>query len=182
MKRDVRIAGRGGQGILLTGVILGMAATIYDEKMATQMQSYGPEARGGASKTDVIISDDPINYPFILMADVFVALSAPAYQKYRREVKKDGVTYVDPQMVPSYSTKCIEIPAMSMALELGAEIVTNMVMLGAVTTHASLVTYESLSKAISATVAPDYTDLNLRAIEKGRDYVQHHLMEEKKNV
>jgi len=182
MKHEVRIAGRGGQGILLTGVVLGKAATIFDGKMATQMQSYGPEARGGASKTDVVISDDPINYPFILMADVFVALSAPAYQKYRREVKKDSLSYVDPQQVPSYSTRCVEIPAMSLALELGAEIVTNMVMLGAVTTHASLVSFEALSKAITSSVAPDYVDLNIRAIGKGRDYVEHHLIEENKNV
>ena len=132
MIKEIRIAGSGGQGIIMSGYLLGMAATIYDNKIATQTQSYGPEARGGASKTEVIISDDNIYYPYVQMADIFVSLSQPAYDKYRRDVKRDSLTFIDPIFVRPSREGCISISATQEAISLGSKIVAIIIMLCAV--------------------------------------------------
>jgi len=88
MRTEIRIAGFGGQGVALAGVILGKALTIYSDYEAVMTQSYGPEARGGASSANLIISDEPIDYPFVLKPDILVALSQEAYTLYRPDAKK----------------------------------------------------------------------------------------------
>jgi len=169
MRREIRISGSGGQGIIMAGYLLGKAASIYDNKISTQVQSYGPEARGGASKTEVIISDDNIYYPFVQMADIFVSLSQLGYNRYRREVKKDSVTLIDPIFVKPVKNGCLEIPATKIALDLGSKIVANIVMLGAMAEITKVVTIESLEESIKSTVNDRFLDINLQAVNKGRE-------------
>ncbi|NJD58745.1 MAG: 2-oxoacid:ferredoxin oxidoreductase subunit gamma, partial [Anaerolineae bacterium] len=92
---EIRLAGEGGQGMILAGIILAEAAAIFDNKNATQTQSYGPEARGGASKAEVVISGAEIDHPEVIIADVLVAMSQEACDKYAGNLKKDGLLIVD---------------------------------------------------------------------------------------
>src|SRR5512136_3011541 len=98
-RTEIRLAGEGGQGMILAGIILAEAAAIYDGKMAVQTQSYGPEARGGASKSEVVIADGEIDHPEVLSADVVVALSQEAYNKYAVCIKPGGLLIVDDEKV-----------------------------------------------------------------------------------
>jgi len=151
--------------------VLGKAATIYNGLMATQTQSYGPEARGGASKTEVILSDEEINYPFIGMADILVSLSQTSYTKYVHEVKKEGMMLVDTDLVLHHANKCIEVPAAKIAIELGSVMVANMVMLGALSSLTGLVTLEALTSAVKSSVPPMYFDMNVAALKRGQEFV-----------
>jgi 2-oxoglutarate ferredoxin oxidoreductase subunit gamma len=98
-RTEIRLAGEGGQGMILAGIILAEAAAIYDGKQAVQTQSYGPEARGGASRSEVVISDSEIDHPEVLSADVVVALSQEAYKKFARTVRAEGLLIVDEDQV-----------------------------------------------------------------------------------
>ncbi|MHC1605215.1 MAG: 2-oxoacid:acceptor oxidoreductase family protein [Candidatus Methanofastidiosia archaeon] len=167
MRKEIRIAGSGGQGIILAGVVLGKAASVFDSKIASHTQSYGPEARGGASKSEVIISDEDINYPFITMADVLVTLSQQAYDKYRQEVKKEGITLIDTDLVLSHNNRSIEIPAMRTAISLGSKLVANMVMLGALIKFTNVVALDSLKKSVKNTVPGRFCELDMKAIDGG---------------
>ena len=115
-------------------MILGKAATLYEDLEAVMTQSYGPEARGGASSADVILADAPIAYPFVQQADILVALSQEAYKKYRPLAKKDALVLIDRDLVqPNDGDKVHAIPSTHLAEELGRRIVTNIVMLGFLT-------------------------------------------------
>jgi len=168
MRREVRISGSGGQGIIMAGYLLGKAASIYDGRISTQVQSYGPEARGGASKTEVIISDDEIYYPFIQMADIFISLSQQGYNMYRRDVKKDATTFIDPSFVRP-KNNCYSIPATTVALELGSSIIANIVMLGAVAEVTKIVSIEALQDSITTTIDDRFQQLNIDALLRGRE-------------
>ena len=102
MRYDIRFSGSGGQGIITAGILLAQAAAIKGGKNAVQSQSYGPEARGGASKAEVIISDDEINYPKIVSPDIVISLTQEAYNKYAVDLKDDAVVIVDTTMVHEY--------------------------------------------------------------------------------
>ncbi|HIE28418.1 TPA: 2-oxoacid:ferredoxin oxidoreductase subunit gamma, partial [Candidatus Poribacteria bacterium] len=98
-KIEIRIAGLGGQGVVLAGVLLGTAAAVYDKKHVVQTQSYGAEARGGAARSEVIISDSPIIYPKVLRPDLFVAMSQTALDKYIVDLKNNGKLFIDEELV-----------------------------------------------------------------------------------
>ena len=172
MSSKIRIAGSGGQGILMAGVILGKAASVYDGKWATQTQSYGPEARGGASKTDVIISSAEINYPFITGCDVLVCLSQLAYTKYGKDLAESGMRIIDPDMVVEHNGDGIPIPASSAAEALGSPLVANMVMLGALAELYGPVSVEALEQAIESTVSKRFVELDVLAVRKGVELAQ----------
>ena len=99
MRQEVRIGGFGGQGVIMTGIVIGKAASLFDGKNAVQTQSYGPEARGGASKTEVVISDEPIDYPKVQAPDIFIAMSQTALMKYKDDLKEEGILIIDPDLV-----------------------------------------------------------------------------------
>ena len=100
MKRyEIRIAGFGGQGVVTVGKIVGVAAALHDKKNAVQTQSYGPESRGGACKSEVVLSDGEIHYPKVRTADVLVALSQPALDIYLKDLKPGGILIIDPLTV-----------------------------------------------------------------------------------
>lgn len=173
MKKEIRISGFGGQGVALAAVILGKAATLYEDLEAVMTQSYGPEARGGASSADVILADAPIAYPFIQQADILIALSQEAYKKYRPQAKKDALVLIDRELVqPDTGDKVKAIPATRLAEGLGRRIVTNIVMLGYLTSVSGLVKRENMEKALEESVKAKTIPLNLKAFATGFEYVE----------
>ena len=131
-RMEIRLAGEGGQGMILAGIILAEAAAIYDNKNATQTQSYGPEARGGASKAEVVIAQGEIDHPEVIIADVLVAMSQEACDKYAGNLKKDGLLIVDQERVGRVpSSRAIKVPITRLAQESsGKSITANVVALG----------------------------------------------------
>lgn len=166
MRKEIRIAGFGGQGIVLSGFILGQAA-LLDGNSAVQSQSYGPEARGGAAKSEVIISDEKIDYPRVTEADVFVAMSQEAYDKLRGDLREKGLILIDKDLVEASGKAIKGIPFTKIADKLGKKIVANVVMLGALTAITGIVSKESIKKAIEANVPRKALKINMKAFEKG---------------
>jgi 2-oxoglutarate ferredoxin oxidoreductase subunit gamma len=173
-RKEVRFTGFGGQGMAVVGYILGRAGAVYDGNSATMTQSYGPEARGGASSSQVIISPERIFYPYVIESDVLVAMSQEGYNKHRKNLKPNGRLLIDEDLVElaaDESAKNIfKIPATRFAEEIGRKIVANIVMLGFFSGLADFVSEEALRKAISESVPKPTIKLNLKAFDKGRDY------------
>ena len=170
---EVRIAGFGGQGVVLSGVLLGTAAALYDKKNVTQTQSYGAEARGGAARSEVIISDAPIIYPKVLEPDILVAMSQTALDKYIDDLKANGTLIIDAELVkdlPERSDISIYKGEFSKTAEeeLGRRIVANMIMLGFLTTLTKITSTEALTETVQTGVPKGTEELNLNALEIGR--------------
>jgi len=171
MKNEIRISGFGGQGVALAALVLGKAATLYEDLEGVMTQSYGPEARGGASSADVILSDEPIAYPFVQQADILIALSQEAYKRYRPLAKKEALVLIDQDLVQPDSKDSVKaIPATKLAEGLGRRIVTNIVMLGFLTAVSGLVTRENMEKALEESVKAKTLSLNLKAFATGFEY------------
>ena len=168
----IRVAGFGGQGVILSGYIIGKAASIYDKKEATLIQSYGPEARGEACSSQVIISDTTINYPLVDTPDVLIAMSQEGYKKFEASVKKDGVILVDEDLVSPSPTdnRVMKIPATRIAEELGRKVVANMVMLGFFTSQCKIVSIDGMRDSIETSVLKGTEELNLNAFNHGYEY------------
>jgi len=172
----VRFGGVGGQGIVLAGRLLGKAASIFDGKDAVCTQSYGPEARGGASRADVVISDHSVDYPFVLEADILAVFFQEAYLMFRKQVKPGGLMLVDSRLVKpaDEATEYRLVPATETAEELGSRVVANIVMLGYLVGATGVVSRESVEKAIKSTVKKHVLDLDLRAFEAGLGMAAEH--------
>ncbi|MFO7677657.1 MAG: 2-oxoacid:acceptor oxidoreductase family protein [Thermoplasmatota archaeon] len=169
MKKELRICGFGGQGIILSGFIIGKAAAVYMNYNAVQSQSYGPEARGGAARSEVIISDEKIGYPRPTSIDFFVGMSQEAFDTYRQDIRKDTVIVIDPDLVPRHEIgqPVYKINAQQIAEKLGNKIVTNIVMVGASTAIFKLLEYEAVKKAVLDSVPSRFKELNEKAFDKG---------------
>ncbi|RLE12641.1 2-oxoacid:ferredoxin oxidoreductase subunit gamma [Candidatus Aerophobetes bacterium] len=167
---EIRLSGAGGQGLILAGLILAEAAGIYDGKNVVQTQSYGPEARGGASRSEVIISEEEIDYPKVVNPDILLALTQEACDKYYRELKKDGVLIVDSfyvKKVPSHRN-LICLPITSIAeKEVGRKLVANIVALGILTEFTGIVSKEAIKKAVLRRVPKGTEKINERALGVG---------------
>ncbi|MEM3580484.1 MAG: 2-oxoacid:ferredoxin oxidoreductase subunit gamma, partial [Candidatus Bathyarchaeia archaeon] len=167
-------AGFGGQGIIKSGIMVATAACIYGGKHAVQTQSYGPESRGGACRSEVVIADDEIDFPKVTEPDILVVMSQHAYNEYAETVKKGGTIILDPDMIPNESeiegVKVFRVPATRMAEELGRRIVANVVMLGAFAAITGIVDREALKESIKANVPRGTEELNLKAFEIGYEY------------
>ena len=172
MKKEIRICGFGGQGIILAGVILGEAA-VRAGVQAVQTQSYGPESRGGAARSEVVISSDPIDYPRVSSADVLVALSQTAYDKYR-EASSDRITLIDQDLVKGDG---IALPFTKTAEEVGHQIVANIVMLGALSALLDFIPLETLEQTIARNVPKRTVELNMKAVRAGRMLYQSRALE-----
>jgi len=168
---EFRLSGAGGQGLIFTGMLLGEAAAIYEGKNAVQTQSYGPEARGGASRSEVIISDDEIDYPKVRHPDLLLCMAQEAYKKYHAGLKEEGILIVDPQFVkevmpqkgPVYS-----IPLTQIAGEkTGKKITANVVALGAMAAITGQVSLEAIRKAVVKRAPRGTESVNLTALEEG---------------
>ena len=168
-RMEIRLAGEGGQGMILAGIILAEAAAIYDGKQATQTQSYGPEARGGASRSEVVISDGEIDHPEVLSADVVVALSQEAYNKFGRTMNVSGLLIVDEDRVKtSLDFNGIKIPVMRIARETtGRAITANTVALGVLVGLTNLVSRAAIEKAIAARAPKGTEEMNRKALQAG---------------
>ncbi len=169
MRQEIRICGFGGQGVITAAVILGKAATVFDNMIATQTQSYGPEARGGAARAEVVISRQRIGYPGVIAADVLVAMSQEALNKYKGSVKQDGIVIIEPDLIPdaAIDRSVYQVRATQIAEDLGNTIVTNIVMLGALVAIARPVSREAIIAATLESVPITFKDLNRRALEAG---------------
>lgn len=166
---EIRLAGSGGQGLILAGLILAEAVAIHDGRNAIQTQSYGPEARGGASKSEVIISDGSIDYPKVMSADVLLALSQEACDKYFYGLKPEGLLVVDSDLVERVpSNRAVEVPVTKLAEEVtGRAITANIVGLGLVGGLTGIVSREALEKAVAERVPKGSAEDNLRAMAAG---------------
>ena len=174
MRLEIRAAGFGGQGIIRAGLMLATAACIYGDKNAVETQSYGPESRGGACKSEVVISDKEIDFPKVSKPDILIAMSQEAYNQYAHTLKQGGTLLLDSDMVlkqkKNLNIQVFEIPATKIAEKLKNTIVANVVMLGAFTSITNLVEVEAIKKSIRDNVPKKTGKLNLVAFEKGYDY------------
>lgn len=166
---EIRFGGSGGQGIILAAVILAEAAGAYEGFHVCQTQSYGPEARGGRSKAEVVISNQEIDYPKVTQMDLFLAMNQAALDAYFFDFKPNGLLVVDSTFVKQIpSSRVITIPFTRIARdEIGNQVVANIVALGAVGKLSQKVSSESLEQAVIAKVPPRFKDLNLEALKVG---------------
>ena len=169
MRIEIKFGGLGGQGIITMGFILANAAAIYDGKECVFTQDYSAEARGGASTSEVIISDQDIDYPHVTKADYLVLMSQSAYRDYVDKLKKDGILIIDSDLVhpENERRKVYGIPATKIAENLGNTIVANIVMLGFFTGITKMLKKESVINAIRDRVPKKFWDLNEKAFEMG---------------
>jgi len=173
---EIRFSGAGGQGLITAGIILAEAAAIIEKRHAAQSQSYGPEARGGASKSEVIISDSPIDYPKATIVDACLAMTQESADKYANGIKKGGILLLDSDFVkkdPQGDFKTYKLQITRTAKEeLGREIVANVVALGAMVALTGVVSREAGETAVLAKVPEAFVDLNKKAyalgFEKGK--------------
>lgn len=173
-KTEIRIGGLGGQGVIMAGMILGKAASIYDHKNAAMIQSFGPEARGSACSTQVTIDDNPIGYPYVEKLDVLVALSQEAFELFRADLKPEGVLVYEEELVKPHdlpdSVQTYGTPATRFAEQMRRTMVLNIVMLGFVTAVTNLASLEAMRQAVEASVPPGTERLNLAAFFRGYSY------------
>jgi 2-oxoglutarate ferredoxin oxidoreductase subunit gamma len=170
-RHEVRIAGFGGQGVVLSGIVLGTAA-MYDDHFSTQVQSYGPEARGGACKSEVVISDEEISFPMVTRPEFFIALSQEALDKYIEDLPEGKTLIVDEDLVKNIPEKkgvmIHRLPMTRVAdRQLKNRMFANIVMIGAVTDFTGLVSREAMREAVRNIVPRATIEKNLAALEAG---------------
>ncbi len=179
-RQEFRFAGFGGQGLLVAGIILGRTAAIYAGKQAAQTQSYGTEARGGASQCNVVIADEEITYVGVVNPDVFVVMSQEAYDKLIGDVKNGGLVFFDSDLVKikkDLPLQHIPIPATKTATELGKAMVANVVMLGAMIEGTKAISGDLVKNCVRETVPPGTEELNIKAFDLGRSLYQKATLE-----
>ncbi len=176
---EIRLSGSGGQGLILAGIILAEAAGIYDGKYVTQTQSYGPEARGGVSRSDVIISNEEIDYPEAIKLDMLVAMNQKSCDAYFSDLKPDGILLVDSTFVPEIPTeRAVAIAFSRVAREkTGKEFVANIVFLGALTEFCPVVSAKAIESAVFARVPKGTEKLNRDALQAGIDAARRYKKE-----
>jgi 2-oxoglutarate ferredoxin oxidoreductase subunit gamma len=180
---EIRLAGSGGQGLILAGIILAEAAGVYDGKFVCQTQSYGPEARGGASKAEVVISDAAIDYPKAIQPDVLLALNQKSLEAFSSDLKPGGLLLVDADLVKeALASRVISLPFTRIARELGRTMAANIVALGALIQLTGAVTLESLTAAVLARVPKGTEDLNRQALAEGVKLARQYLAEHSQTV
>src|SRR5438309_8195980 len=171
---EIRIAGFGGQGVILSAILLGKAASIYENGFATMTQNFGPEARGGACSAQLVLSDSPVLYPYVTHPDIMVVMSQEAYNRFAPELKPGGLLIVEEDLVRvsnlNRDKKVYSIPATRFAEELGKRMVLNSVMVGFFTAITKLLGADSVRKAVADSVPAAFRELNLKAFEKGFEY------------
>jgi len=176
MKRwEFRLSGTGGQGLITAGIILGEAAVI-EGKEVVQSQSYGPEARGGASKSEVIIDTKKINYPKVVIPDILLAMSQEAAQKYGDEIREGGMIVIDSSMVDNFENKkakVIEIPITKLAKdEIGKTFTANIIAISALAGLTQVVSFEALKQAVLNRIPKGTEEINIKALNIGWQWAQ----------
>ena len=172
-KQEIRICGLGGQGVIMAGMIVGKAASIFEDRWATLVQSFGPEARGSECSAQVMVADDPIAFPYIKSSDVLVAMSQGAYEKFIGELKEGALLVYENELVSlddrvPKGVKTFGIPGTRIAEEeLGRRIVFNMVMVGFLTAVTKVIDLDAMKKAVEHSVPDGTEEFNLKAFEAG---------------
>ncbi len=169
LRYEIRITGSGGQGVVLASIILAEAAGQFEGLYAAQSQNYGPEARGGYSMAEVVISKEPIDYPFVISPDILVALNQEGLNRHKEEIKGDGFIVVDTSNVVHVPEgRVIKIPITEIAIEeTGKSMAANLVSLGVICGLIKIIKKTSFERAISARVPKATEALNLKAFEAG---------------
>lgn len=170
MRTEIRLAGNGGQGLILGGIVLAEAAGLHDGKQVVQTQVYGPESRGGASRADVIVATEPIDYPKATSPNLVLFMSQEAYAKFGRQVRPDGLIIYDTELVEvdESPVRKVGLPLTRIAREeLGRSITANMVALGAIVELSGVVSREGLEAAAAGRAPKGTVEINLAAIRKG---------------
>ena len=179
-RTEVRIAGFGGQGVILAGIVLGHAAAVYEGKKAVQTQSYGAETRGGAARSEVVISSDKIDYPSVISADITITMSQESFEKYGTDVKPRSALFVDADLVSNLPAAAGATIYRVAATKIAAEefkktLVANMVMLGAVSAVTRVVGLQSLERSVGQVAPKGSVDMNLRAMNRGFEWANANL-------
>jgi len=173
-RTEIKIGGFGGQGVILSGYIIGRAAAIYDQKHATMIQAFGPEARGSACSSQVIVSSEAIAYPYITSPEIMVVMSQEAYTKFSPELAQHGILITEEELVQTHNLRKdlthFSIPATRFAEELGKKMVLNIVMMGFMTAVTGIIDPEAMRKAVTVSVPKGTETLNLNAFNKGYEY------------
>jgi 2-oxoglutarate ferredoxin oxidoreductase subunit gamma len=176
---QIKIAGFGGQGIILAGIVIGRAAAIYEDKFATMTQSFGPEARGSSCHAELILSESRIHYPYVKTPDVLIVMSQDAYNKFEPQLNESGILIIESELVrpkrPRDKIKLYGIPATRFAEGLGRKLVANIVMLGFFTGVTGLLRAQAMRSAIKESVPKGTEELNLKAFEEGYNYEKRYL-------
>jgi 2-oxoglutarate ferredoxin oxidoreductase subunit gamma len=171
---EIRVAGFGGQGVILSAMVIGKAYSVFEGGFATLTQSFGPEARGGACSAQVITSQEPVLYPYVTQPDILVVMSQEAFTKFVPDLKEDGTLLVEEDLVQVSNLKpgirLFSCPATRIAEELGKRMVLNIVMVGFFSAVTGLVQPESLRRAVAESVPEYFRDVNLGAFDKGFEY------------
>jgi 2-oxoglutarate ferredoxin oxidoreductase subunit gamma len=171
---EIRIAGFGGQGVILSAIIIGKAGCIYQPGYSTMTQNFGPEARGGACSAQLILSDTPVLYPYVPRPDILVVMSQEAYALFAPQLKDEGILIIEEDLVrigdlPA-GVRVYSIPATRIAEELGKKMVLNIVMVGFFGAITELLERDALRNAVGDSVPPAYRELNLKAFDRGFEY------------
>ena len=171
---EIRLAGFGGQGIILAGYIIGKAAAIFDNKFSTLIQSFGPEARGSSCSAQLLISESQILYPYLIQPDISIILSRDAFERFGGELKPGGTMLVEkelvqPEKIPK-GIKLYAIPATRLAEEMGRKIVMNIITVGFFTATTGIISHEAAREAVATSVPPGTEEINLKAFETGYEY------------
>lgn len=170
MRKEIRFSGFGGQGMVLSGFIYGKAAAIYGGLEATMTQSYGPEARGGACSSNVVIENQPVSFPEVTQPDILVLMSRDAYNTNKMHIKKGVKVFYDQDLVQvdeDLGAELIPIQSIRIAEDLGRKIVANIVMLGALAAGSDIVPKDAVKQAILSSVPAHTKELNEKAFETG---------------
>ncbi len=174
MKRtEILIGGVGGQGVILAGILLGTAATLFDNKKAVQTQAYSSEQRGGMAKAEVILSGDPITDPQVRRPDILIALAEDAVNRHLHKIKPNGILVIDSDLVQEVNLgdyQVLKVPATSMAEQEGNIVVANLIILGALIKKTGILSVRAMEKAIEVSVPPKAKTLNLNAFRRGLEF------------
>jgi len=173
MRQQLRLSGSGGQGVITAAIILAEAA-VAEGKNAVQSQSYGPEARGGASKSEVIIDDEKIYHPHVKNPDFVLAMTQKAADKYFSDLNPDGTLILDDDLVPTSPAfkNIVRVPITKLAVEkLGKSLFANIVALGVIVKITKLVDFETIKKSVASRVPPHTVEQNMNALQIGFDAV-----------
>ncbi len=178
---EIRIAGFGGQGVILSAIVIGKAGCIFQNGYSTMTQNFGPEARGGACSAQVILSDSPVLYPYVSRPDILVVMSQEAYTLFSPQIKDNGILIIEEDLVridhlPA-GVRVYSIPATRIAEELGKKMVLNIIMVGFFGAVTGVLDPDALRNAVAASVPEAYRDLNLKAFNRGFDYGTKELAE-----
>jgi len=177
---EVRISGYGGQGVILSAMVIGKAAALYEDKFSSLAQAFGPEARGSSCSAQVIISDEKILYPYLVNSDILITMSQEAFRKFSPELKKEkGIVVYESELVKpeglASSVKTFGIPATRIAEEkLGKNIYLNIVMIGFFTAVTKLISEDSAKKSVQSLVPPHTVETNMKAFDLGFAYGKEH--------